>query len=77
MTSKINLDISSSIIYNTRMKRKGWTMKERQILKKYYNVVSAEELAVLLPDRDPKSITNQVYYLRKRGWTFVRPRDNS
>lgn len=77
MTSKITLDISSPIIYNTRMKRKGWTMKERQILKKYYNVVSAEELAVLLPDRDPKSITNQVYYLRKRGWTFVRPRDNS
>jgi len=52
-------------------------MKERKILKEYYNVISPEELAALLPDRNPKSIVNQVYYLRQRGWTFARKRDNN
>ena len=71
------MTLTSVLFYNNQMKRIGWTMKERKILKEYYNVISPEELAALLPDRNPKSIVNQVYYLRQRGWTFARKRDNN
>jgi biotin operon repressor len=51
-----------------------WTQEQRLLLKKHYNVLSLEELKILL-DKDEKSIYNQVYYLRKRGWKFARLKD--
>jgi hypothetical protein len=49
----------------------GWTYEERCTLKKLYNEIPLEELAIIL-NKDKKSIYNQVYYLRKRGWKFNR-----
>lgn len=53
-----------------------WTDNERQILRKYYNVLSIEELLLKLPRRTENSIYKQVQYLRKRGWTFERKGEN-
>lgn len=48
-----------------------WTYEERCYLKQYYNVLELSEIAATL-GRSEKSIYNQVYYLRKRGWKFNR-----
>tara|TARA_R100000654_G_scaffold3930_1_gene12293 strand:+ start:615 stop:800 length:186 start_codon:yes stop_codon:yes gene_type:complete len=55
-------------------KRGHWTTKEKQLLKDNYNILSIEELCTRLM-RTPSSITSQVNYLRKRGWTFHRRAD--
>jgi len=55
--------------------RKGtWTTKEKQRLKDLYNTMPLTELSSKLA-RSSGSITSQVNYLRKRGWTFHRRRD--
>ena len=51
-----------------------WTTKERQLLKEKYNTIPAEQLSALM-GRSLSSITSQVNYLRKRGWTFNRRKD--
>jgi len=45
-------------------------VKEKQTLKRYYGVLSIEDLLELLPGRTQNSIYKQVSYLRQRGWTF-------
>ena len=51
-----------------------WTDKERDYLKRYYNVIHMSDLEQQL-NRSAISIRAQVFYLRKRGWTFTRKRD--
>lgn len=51
-----------------------WTQEERDFLKRHYNEMSTEELSQKL-DKTPEQIYSQVYYLRKRGWTFNRRSD--
>ena len=53
-----------------------WTTKERQLLKDKYNTIPTEQLSALM-GRSLSSITSQVNYLRKRGWTFNRRKDES
>jgi|TARA_Y100000033_G_C2711475_1_gene93606 Mn-dependent DtxR family transcriptional regulator len=53
---------------------KHWTDKEKRYLKEHYNVAKIEVIAEIL-ERTPQSIRSQVNYLRKRGWTFNRKRD--
>ncbi len=53
---------------------KQWTKEERNILKAEYNITPLEELAAKL-DRSPAALYKQVYYLRKKGWTFNRVGD--
>ena len=48
----------------------AWTDNERNILKRWYYLLSEEELEEKLPGRTRSQIYNQVSYLRKRGWTF-------
>lgn len=50
--------------------KKPWTQSERQLLREKYGRVTMHHLLELLPDRSENSIRKQVYYLRKRGWTF-------
>lgn len=52
------------------MKKQPWTLKEKQILKWYYGVLSIDDLCDLLPGRTQNSIYKQVSYLRQRGWAF-------
>lgn len=52
------------------MAKKHWTTEERHILKKYYGLESMDALLLRLPGRSEQSIYSQVFYLRKRGWTF-------
>ena len=52
------------------MKKRPWTVKEKQILKNNYGVLPLKDLIELLPGRNENSIYKQVSYLRKRGWTF-------
>ena len=60
-----------------KLYRKGrWTTKERQLLKDNYNLLTIDELSTKLM-RTNSSITSQVNYLRKRGWTFNRRTDGS
>lgn len=60
-----------------KLYRKGrWTDKERQLLKDNYNLLTLEELSTKLM-RTNSSITSQVNYLRKRGWSFNRRTDGS
>ena len=58
----------------TNLKR--WTYEERCLLKKHYNRMPVTELASLL-GRTEQALTNQVSYLRKRGWTFNRTKDEN
>jgi len=51
-----------------------WTDKEREYLKRYYNVVHMKDLEEQL-NRSSIAIRAQVFYLRKRGWTFKRKKD--
>ena len=53
---------------------KRWTCTERDFLKRHYNDLSTEEIALKL-DKTKEQIHSQVYYLRKRGWTFNRRKD--
>lgn len=46
-----------------------WTREERIFLKRNYNVLPIEELEKIL-GKSAIAIRNQVYYLRKRGWSF-------
>ncbi len=60
-----------------KLYKKGrWTTKERQLLKDNYNLLTIDELSTKLM-RTNSSITSQVNYLRKRGWTFNRRTDGS
>ena len=53
-----------------KLYRKGrWTDKEKQYLRDHYNQTSIDEISTKLM-RTTSSITSQVNYLRKRGWTF-------
>jgi biotin operon repressor len=52
-----------------------WTQAQRLLLKKEYNEVPVEELAEKL-GRSVQAVRNQVSYLRKRGWTFKRVKDD-
>ena len=56
-------------------KKGHWAHSERKYLKDNYNHVPIEEIIAKL-NRSPSSITSQVHYLRKRGWTFNRIKDN-
>ena len=53
---------------------KRWTDKEKLYLKENYNVVPMSVVSEKL-ERTPTSIRSQVNYLRKRGWTFKRIKD--
>lgn len=53
---------------------KNWTQEEREFLKRHYNVKSTEEISNIL-NRSASQIASQVYYLRRRGWTFNRRKD--
>jgi DNA-directed RNA polymerase specialized sigma24 family protein len=53
---------------------KRWTDTERDFLKRHYNDMSTEDIALKL-DKTVEQIHSQVYYLRKRGWTFNRRKD--
>jgi hypothetical protein len=55
---------------NEDYQKRPWTHKERQLLKEQYGRISMQKLLEKLPDRSENSIRKQVYYLRKRGWTF-------
>ena len=57
-------------------KNKPWTKEERQTLKDYYCNIPMDELLEKLPGRTAGSGRSQVYYLRKRGWTFNSVRRN-
>ena len=52
------------------MKKRPWTVQEKQTLKNNYGVLSLKDLVNLLPGRTENSIYKQVSYLRQRGWTF-------
>lgn len=52
------------------VKKKPWSREERYTLKKFYGLISIDELLLKLPGRTEQSVYSQVYYLRKRGWTF-------
>jgi DNA-binding MarR family transcriptional regulator len=56
------------------LKKGSWTYKEKMVLKDNYNKMTIDELSTRLL-RTPSSITSQVNYLRKRGWTFHRRTD--
>lgn len=51
-----------------------WTETERLLLKAEYNETPIEDLASKL-GRTEQAIRSQVHYLRKRGWTFKRIKD--
>lgn len=53
---------------------KRWTDTERIFLKEHYNTVAIEDLEKHF-DRSATSIRSQVNYLRQRGWTFNRKKD--
>lgn len=53
---------------------KRWTDTQREFLKRYYNVVPMKDLEKQL-DRSSTAIRAQVFYLRQRGWTFKRKKD--
>jgi len=53
------------------LRRGTWTTKEKQKLKDLYNTIPLDELSIKMA-RSQGSITSQVNYLRKRGWTFNR-----
>ncbi len=53
---------------------KRWTDKERAFLKENYNVIPMKEIVYEL-ERTATSVRSQVNYLRKRGWTFKRIKD--
>ena len=48
---------------------KGWSDHEVDMLKKYYSVLTIEDMCVML-DRTPSSVRSKVHWLRRRGWTF-------
>jgi hypothetical protein len=52
------------------MKKQPWTLKEKQILKRYYGVLPIDYVRSMLPGRTENSIYKQVSYLRQRGWAF-------
>jgi hypothetical protein len=47
-----------------------WTWEEKCRLKKLFGTMPMNELLEHFPGKTEKSIYNQVYYLRKRKWTF-------
>ena len=70
---KIILDNLSLFRYNTRMKkykRKPWTDSERKVLGAFYFTAPFDKDCLLLAERSPASIRNQVHYLKKRGYRF-------
>ena len=70
---KIILDNLSLFRYNTRMKkyeRKPWTDSERKVLGSFYFTTPFDKVCLLLAERSPASIRNQVHYLKKRGYRF-------
>lgn len=57
-----------------KRQRKRWSDKERNYLKKNYNVLPLHEIIEEL-NRTHSSIVSQINYLRARGWTFKRKKD--
>lgn len=51
-----------------------WTDEEKAYLKKHYNSLPIANIEKQL-GRSANSIRSQVNYLRKRGWTFNRIKD--
>ena len=60
--------------WTNKRKRKRWSDKERNYLKKNYNVLPLVEIIEEL-NRTHSSIVSQINYLRARGWTFKRKKD--
>ena len=52
--------------------KKPWTHEERKLLKLHYYLKNEEELLRMFPERTMNAIRKQVFYLKKRGWTFIR-----
>ena len=55
-----------------KYKSKPWTDTERKTLARYYYHASIDEMCSLLPERTEQGIRNQVAYLRKRGYRFIK-----
>ena len=51
-----------------------WKDEEKEFLKRHYNIMPIDEIAEKI-NRSKEQIYSQVYYLRKRGWTFNRRSD--
>ena len=51
-----------------------WKDEEKEFLKRHYNTMPIDEIAEKI-NRSKEQIYSQVYYLRKRGWTFNRRSD--
>jgi len=61
--------------YNNPMKiykKKPWTTTERKLLALHYFNIPLEELMELIPGRTETAIRNQVSYLRKRSYRFIK-----
>ena len=52
--------------------KKPWTTDERNKLRLHYYFKNEEELLEMFPGRTINAIRKQVFYLKKRGWNFVR-----
>ena len=57
-----------------KSKMRRWSDKEKNYLKQNYNVLPMWEIIETL-NRSHSSIVSQINYLRARGWTFKRKRD--
>lgn len=55
-----------------KYKKKPWTVDERRILASNYFFLKIEDVMHMLPERTEQSIRNQVAYLRKRGYRFIK-----
>ena len=51
-----------------------WTDNEKRILRNNYYLLTAAELAKLLPNRTRSAIVSKVLYLKRRGHVFKRPK---
>ena len=52
-----------------KYKSKAWTNRKVDLLKRYYGVISIQELSSMIGHTE-SAIRSKVYSLRKRGWTF-------
>lgn len=63
----------SPIIYNMKeYQKKPWNSEERNLLRNNYHLKNEAELLEMFPGRTMNAIRKQVFYLKKRGWTFTR-----
>jgi len=60
-------------MYNMKeYEKKPWTQNERNLLRLHYHLKNEEELLEMFPGRTINAIRKQAFYLKKRGWTFIR-----